>query len=56
MYAVGVCWRRGGWVFGVYRRQGDVYVTLRVRRIKRGVAAGLKVHESACIQAGWRRG
>jgi hypothetical protein len=43
MYAVGVCWRRGGWVFSVYRVQDDVYATLKVRRIKHGGAAVLKV-------------
>jgi hypothetical protein len=52
MYAVGVCWRSGGWVFSVYRRGGDVYATLKVRRIKHGGAAALKVQEGP--QAGWR--
>jgi len=46
MYAVGVCWKRGGWVFSVYRGRGDVYATLKVRRIKHGEAATLKVQEA----------
>ena len=45
MYAVGVCWKSGGWVFSVYRRRGDVYATLKVGRIKHGEAAELKVQE-----------
>lgn len=34
MYAVGVCWKRGGWIFSVYRRAGEAYPTLKVRRVK----------------------
>jgi hypothetical protein len=46
MYAIGLCFKRGGWVFSVYRRRGDVYATLKVRRIKHGrAAATLKVQE-----------
>jgi hypothetical protein len=53
MYAVGVCWKSGGWVFSVYRRQGDVYATLKVGRIKHGGAATLKVQEGLQV-GGWR--
>ena len=54
MYAVGLCWRRGGWVFSVYRRRGDVYATLKVRRMKHGrAAAELKVQEGLQV-GGWR--
>jgi hypothetical protein len=31
---------------------GEIYVTLKVRRIKRGGAAALKVHEG--LHVGWR--
>ncbi len=34
MYAVGVCWKRKGWIFSVYKCVGDAYPTLRVRRVK----------------------
>ena len=54
MYAVGLCWRRGGWVFSAYRCRGDVYATLKVRRIKHGrAAATLKVQEGLQVD-GWR--
>ena len=54
MYAVGLCWKRGGWVFSAYRRQGDVYATLKVRRAKPGKAAAeLKVQEGLQV-GGWR--
>jgi len=54
MYAVGLCWRRGGWVFSAYRCRGDVYATLKVRRIKHGrAAATLKVQEGLQV-GGWR--
>jgi hypothetical protein len=34
MYAVGVCWKSGGWMFSIYMRMGDTYPTLKVRRVK----------------------
>jgi hypothetical protein len=34
MEAAGVCWRRGGWIFSIYKRIGDPYPTLKVRRLK----------------------
>jgi hypothetical protein len=33
MFAVGVCWKRGSWIFSVYRCLGDDYPTLRVRKV-----------------------
>ncbi len=33
MFAVGVCWKRGNWIFSVYCCLGDDYPTLRVRKI-----------------------
>jgi len=32
MYAVGVCWKRGEWIFSIYMRMGDAYPTLKVRK------------------------
>jgi len=32
MYAVGVCWKRGGLIFSVYMCMGDAYPTLKVRK------------------------
>lgn len=34
MEAAGVCWRRDGWLFSIYKRNGEKYPTLRVRRLK----------------------
>jgi hypothetical protein len=34
MYAVGLCWKAGGWLFSFYWRIGEPYATLKVRRIK----------------------
>ncbi|MEM3536674.1 MAG: hypothetical protein QXF44_02735 [Candidatus Bathyarchaeia archaeon] len=34
MFAVGVCWKRGNWIFSVYRCLGDDYPTLKVRRAR----------------------
>jgi hypothetical protein len=54
MYAVGLCWKRGGWVFSAYRRRGDVYATLKVRRMKPGrAAAELEIQEGLQV-GGWR--
>jgi hypothetical protein len=43
MYAVGVCWKRGGWMFSIYMRRGDAYPTMKVRRVKCGVRDGVRV-------------
>lgn len=34
MYAVGLCWKRDGWVFSLYKRLGEAYPTLNVRRVE----------------------
>ena len=34
MYVVGVCWKRGGWIFSVYRRLDDVYPTLKAWKVE----------------------
>lgn len=40
MYAVGVCWRRGEWIFSLYHGIGDEYATLKIRKVGRaGVEA-----------------
>jgi len=52
MCAVGLCWKRGGWVFSVYRRRGDIYATLKVRRVKHGEAAELEVQEGLHVDDG----
>jgi len=42
MYAVGVCWKMGEWIFSVYMRRGDAYPTLKVRRTKCGESMVLR--------------
>jgi hypothetical protein len=34
MEAAGVCWKRNGWILSLYKRLGDPYITLKVRRLK----------------------
>jgi len=34
MLMAGVCLKRDGWVISVYRKAGDKYPTLKVRRVK----------------------
>lgn len=34
MYAVGVCWKRDGWIFSLYKRVGEAYPTLKVRMVE----------------------
>lgn len=57
MDAAGICWKRGRWVFSVYRLWGDAYPTLKVRkvRVKRGAtkkdaaALNVKVEVGRCL-------
>ena len=57
MYAVGVCWKSGGWMFSIYMRRGDAYPTLKVRRVKLGendvlrARASLKVDFEGVFEA-----
>ena len=57
MYAVGVCWKMGEWIFSVYMRRGDAYPTLKVRRVKLGendvlrAATSLKVDFEGVVEA-----
>ena len=39
MYAVGVCWKRGEWIFSIYIREGDAYPMLKVKRVRGGEGA-----------------
>jgi len=34
VYAVGVCCKRGGWIFIIYKCKGEAHPTLKVRRIE----------------------
>jgi len=52
MYAVGVCWKRGGWIFSVYMRMGDAYPTLKVRRGKCGVSDGARAGTTLKVDFG----
>ena len=52
MYAVGVCWKRGGWMFSIYMRMGDAYPTLKVRRVKCGENDVLRARTSLKVGFG----
>jgi hypothetical protein len=42
MYAVGVCCKRGEWIFSMYMCRGDAYPTLKVRRVKHAEVEAFK--------------
>jgi len=42
VYAVGVCWKRGEWIFSIYKREGEVHPTLKVRRVESVMSENLK--------------
>jgi len=43
MYAVGVCWKRGGWIFSLHKREGEAHPTLKVRRVESVMSENLKL-------------
>ncbi|MEM3551526.1 MAG: hypothetical protein QXN87_02360 [Candidatus Bathyarchaeia archaeon] len=41
MEAFGVCWKKGSLLISLYKRIGDPYPTLKVRRLNRKVKWGV---------------
>lgn len=34
MFAVGKCWKKDGWIISMYKRIGDPYITVKVKKAK----------------------